>query len=96
MATTVITDRMVRNIEDHSLLEGQEGGRTARSTLHQIQKLIWSISNTEDSGSRLTVAYIDWAEAYGSVDHEALFTILRGYGFSDGDLTLLRGFYTGS
>eukprot|EP00961_Rhodomonas_salina_P121275 1632521-Rhodomonas_salina.1 len=67
MATTVITDRMVRNIEDNSLLEeGQEGGRTARSTRRQIQKLIWSIRNAEDSGSRLTVAYIDWADAYGS------------------------------
>eukprot|EP00961_Rhodomonas_salina_P263006 3554258-Rhodomonas_salina.1 len=70
-------------------------GRTARSTRRQIQKLIWSIRNAEDEGSRLTVAYIDWADAYGSVDHEALFTILKGYGFSEGDLTLLRGFYTG-
>eukprot|EP00961_Rhodomonas_salina_P296379 3936295-Rhodomonas_salina.1 len=88
---------MVKNIEDNFLLEeGQEGGRTARSTRRQIQKLIWSIQNAEDTGEKLTVAYVDWADAYGSVDHEALFKILQGYCFTEADLHLLRSFYSGA
>eukprot|EP00961_Rhodomonas_salina_P272414 3681159-Rhodomonas_salina.1 len=80
----------------HLLEEGQEGGRTARSTCRQIQKLIWAIRNAEEEGAKLTVGYIDWADAYRSVDHDALFMMLAGYGFSDQDLTLLRGFYKNS
>eukprot|EP00961_Rhodomonas_salina_P206017 2780754-Rhodomonas_salina.1 len=57
MTTAIITDRMVRNIKDNHLLEeGQEGGRTERSTQRQIQKLIWSVRQAETDGSRLTVA----------------------------------------
>eukprot|EP00961_Rhodomonas_salina_P002255 31101-Rhodomonas_salina.1 len=52
---------------------------------------MWSVRQEETDWSKLTVGYVDWAHAYGAVDHEALFHILAGYGFTTEDLSLLRG-----
>eukprot|EP00961_Rhodomonas_salina_P017313 232912-Rhodomonas_salina.1 len=97
MITTIVTDSIVSNINDNCLLEqGQEGGRAAHSTKCQIQKLIWAIHRKEELGDRLIIAYIDWQNGYNSVDHEALFQILEGYGFTEPDIRLLRNLYDDS
>jgi hypothetical protein len=71
--SAIITDRLYRLSERHGLLDpSQEGFRRLHSTQLQVQSLHWAIQDAAERGETLFCCYLDFANAFNSVDHAAL------------------------
>ena len=93
--SAVINDRLYRLCERHGLLDpSQEGFRRLRCTQRQVQSLHWAIEEAAQSGAPLYVAYLDFENAFNSVDHEACWRWLEELNIPD--LDLLRSLYEGA
>ena len=93
--SAILTDRLYRMCERYGLLDSsQEGFRKLHSTQRQIQSLHWSIQDAAGRGDRLYLCYLDFDNAFNSVDHEALWRWLRELNVPD--LDLLQSLYDGA
>jgi hypothetical protein len=93
--TAVVTSRLSAVAEKYGLLaDHQEGFRPCRNTSRQIQALLWDRADAQRRRQQLIIAYIDFANAFNSVDHEALWAWLTALGVPDVDL--LRHIYRDS
>ena len=93
--TAVVCSRLSAIAEKYGLLaDQQEGFRPCRNTNRQIQALLWDRADAQRRRQMLIVAYIDFANAFNSVDHEALWAWLTAIGIPDVDL--LRHIYSDS
>ena len=69
----ILTDRLYRLAERYGLLDpSQEGFRRLHSTQRQVQSLHWAFEQAANQRQPLFVVYLDFANAFNSVDHEAL------------------------
>ncbi len=85
--SAIITDRLYRLAERHCLLDSsQEGFRRLHSTQQQVQSLHWAIQEAEEQGKTLFCCYLDFASAFNSVDHAALWRWLLELNVLDIDL----------
>jgi len=93
--SAIINDRLYRLCEQHGLLEhSQEGFRKLRCTQRQVQSLHWVVEEAAQRGSPLYLAYLDFANAFNSVDHEAVWRWLTELNIPDVDL--LQSLYEGA
>ena len=93
--SAIITDRLYRLAERHGLLDSsQEGFRRLHSTQRQVQSLHWAIQEAAERRERLFCCYLDFANAFNSVDHEALWRWLEELNIPD--IELLRSLYSGA
>ena len=93
--SAVLTDRLYRLCERHSLLDpSQEGFRRLHSTQRQVQSLHWAWEQAADRKVPLFVIYIDFEWAFNSIDLEALWRWLEELNVPDVDL--LRRLYDGA
>ena len=93
--SAIVNDLLYRLCEQHGLLENsQEGFRRLRCTQRQVQSLHWEIEDAARSGSPLFIAYLDFENAFNSVDHEAVWRWLSELNIPDVDL--LRSLYEGA
>jgi hypothetical protein len=89
----IVNDRLYRLCERHGLLDpSQEGFRRLRCTQRQVQSLHWVIEDAARREVPLYIAYLDFANAFNSIDHEALFRWLEELQVPDVDL--IRALYT--
>ena len=92
LLSAILTDRLYRLAERYSLLDpSQEGFRRLHSTQRQVQSLHWAFEQAAEQRQQLWVVYLDFANAFNSVDHEALWRWLRELNVPDVDL--LRALY---
>ena len=92
LLSAILTDRLYRLAERHGLIDAsQEGFRKLHSTQRQVQSLHWAFEAASEQRKKLYVAYIDFANAFNSVDHEALWLWLQELNVPDVDL--LRSLY---
>ncbi len=90
--SAVLTDRLYHISEKYGLLaDTQEGFRRLRSTTRQAQSLQWAIEDAAQRKTLLCIAYLDFENAFNSIDHEALWQWLESLGIPDVDL--LRSLY---
>ena len=88
----ILTDRLYRLAERYGLLDpSQEGFRRLHSTQRQVQSLHWAFEQAANKRQQLFVVYLDFANAFNSVDHEALWRWLSELNVPDVDL--LRSLY---
>jgi hypothetical protein len=93
--SAIITDRLYRLAERYGLLDSsQEGFRRLHSTQRQVQSLHWAIQEAAERKESLFCCYLDFANAFNSVDHEALWRWLRELNVPDIDL--LQDLYSGA
>ena len=93
--SAIITDRLYRLAERYGLLDSsQEGFRRLHSTQRQVQSLHWAIQEAAERRERFFCCYLDFANAFNSVDHEALWRWLEELNIPDTDL--LRSLYSGA
>ena len=93
--SAIITDRLYRLAERHSLLDpSQEGFRRLHCTQRQVQSLHWNIQEAADRRESLYCCYLDFANAFNSVDIEALWRWLEELNVPDIDL--LKSLYSGA
>ena len=71
--SAVITRCLSAFVEEHDMLSGaQEGFRANRNTVRQLQRLTMMMEDSKLSDRPLYVLYVDFVNAFGSVDHKLL------------------------
>jgi len=95
MYTSVVTFRLNAILEEHGILDlRQEGFRQRRSTGRQIQSVMWEREQARDKRAKLIQAFIDFCNAFNSIDHPAVWSL--GTYINLPDLDLLQNIYEGT
>ena len=80
---------------NHKLPDVQAGFRKGRGTRDQIANICWSIEKAREFQKIIYFCFMDYAKAFGFVDHHKLWKILKDIGIPDHLTCLLRNLYTG-
>eukprot|EP00961_Rhodomonas_salina_P299481 3938963-Rhodomonas_salina.1 len=84
-------------MEENGIVEmAQEGGRKYSSTMRQLQRLQWQLADAPRCKQKLYALWIDTSNAFASVNHEVIWSILEAYGLSAPDVSFLRSIFHGS
>ena len=73
----------------------QAGLRKGRGTRDQIDNISWIIKKARELQKNINFCFIDDARAFGYVDHNKLWKILKEMGIPDHLTCLLRNLYAG-
>ena len=73
----------------------QDGFRKGRGTRDQIANICWIIEKAREFQKNIYFCFIDYAKAFGCVDHNKLWKILKEMGIPDHLTCLLRNLYAG-
>ena len=73
----------------------QAGFRKGRGTRDQIANIHWIIEKARELQKNIYFCFIDYAKAFGCVDHNKLWKILQEMGIPDHLTCLLRNLYAG-
>src|SRR5574342_597644 len=73
----------------------QAGFRKGRGTRDQIANICWIIEKAREFPKNIYFCFIDYAKAFGCMDHNKLWKILKEMGISDHLTRLLRNLYAG-
>lgn len=93
----IVNSRLTTMMEEHGIIEPeQEGGRRRRGCLRQIQRAQFQFHDAKRRGKRMYALFIDTANAYNSLNHDVLWSILRGYGLPETDVLFLENIYSGN
>ena len=73
----------------------QAGFRKGRGTRDQIANIRWIIEKAREFQENIYFCFIDYAKAFGCVDHSKVWKILKEIGIPDHLTCLLRNLYAG-
>ena len=73
----------------------QAGFRKGRGTRDQIANVCWIIKKARMFQKNIYFCFLDYAKAFDCMDHNKLWTILKGMGIQDHLTCLLRNLYAG-
>ena len=73
----------------------QAGFRKGRGTRDQVANVRWIIEKAREFQKNISFCFIDYAKAFGCVDHSKLWKILKEMRISDHMICLLRNLYAG-
>ena len=68
---------------NHELPDDQAGFRKGRGTRVQIANILWIIEKPREIQKNIYFCFIDYAKAFGCVDHNKLWKILKETGIPD-------------
>ena len=80
---------------NHELPDVQASFRKGRGTRDQIANICWIMEKAREFQKNIYFYFIDYAKAFGYVDHNKLCKILREMGIPDHLIFLLRNLYAG-
>ena len=80
---------------NRELPDVQAGFRKGRGTRDQIANIHWIMEKAREFQKNIYFCFIDYAKAFGCVDHHKLWKILEEMGIPDHLTCLLRNLYTG-
>ena len=80
---------------NRELPDVQAGFRKGRGTRDQIANILWIIEKAREFQKNIYFCFIDYAKAFGCVDHNKLWKILKEMGIPDHLTCLLRNLYAG-
>ena len=80
---------------NHEIPDVQAGFRKGRRTEDQIANIRWIIEKAREFQKNIYFCFIDYAKAFGCVDHSKLWKILKEMGIPDPLTCLLRNLYAG-
>ena len=80
---------------NRELPDVQAGFRKGRETRAQIANIYWIIEKAKEFQKNIYFCFIDCARAFGWVDHNKLWKILKEMGIPDHLTCLLRNLYAG-
>jgi len=84
-------------IDEHTLIgEAQAGFRTGRNTTHQLQRLRLALEDAKLTKSDIQVLYVDFTDAFGSVDHARLHCIMESMGIPRDAIAVIKDLYQGA
>jgi hypothetical protein len=83
--------------EKHQILhDSQEGFRAERSTSRQLQLLIAALEDARFTNQDIYLLYIEFKNAFGSLDHARLLAITKDLGYPEDAVTLIGNIYSNS
>ena len=83
--------------EKHQILhDSQEGFKAERCTSRQLQLLIAALEDAEFTNQDIYLLYIDFKNAFGSIDHARLLAIMKDLGYPEDAVRLVGNIYTHS
>ena len=68
---------------NHELPDDQAGFRKGRGTRDQIGNICWIMENAREFQRNVYFCFVDYAKAFGCVDHNKLWKILKEMGIQD-------------
>ena len=77
----------------HELLDVQAGFRKGRVMRDQISNIHWIIEKAREFQKNIYFCFIEYTKAFGHVDHDKLWKILKEMGIPDHLTCLLRHLY---
>ena len=80
---------------ERELPDVQAGFRQGRRTRDQIANIRWIMENARAFQQNIYFCFIDYAKAFGCVNHNKLWKILKGMGIPDHLTCRLRNLYAG-
>ena len=80
---------------NRELPDVQAGFAEDRGTRDQIANICWVIKKAREFQKKIYFCFIDYAKAFGCVDHNKLWKLLQEMGISDHLTCLLRNLYAG-
>ena len=80
---------------NRELADVQAGFRKGRGTRNQIANICWIIEKAREFLENIYFCFLDYTKAFGCVDHNKLWEILREMGVPDHLTCLLRNLYAG-
>ena len=90
----ILQDRL-QQYTNHELPDVQAGFRKGRGTRYQIANICQIIENTREFQENIYFCFIDYAKAFGCVDCNKLWKILKDTGMPDRLTCLPRNLYAG-
>ena len=83
--------------EKHQILhDSQEGFRAERNTSRQLQLLIAAVEDARFTNQDIYILYIDFKNAFGSLDHARLLAITKDLGYPEDVVSLIGNIYSSS
>ena len=83
--------------EEHQILhDSQERFRAKRSTSRQFQLLTATLEDARFTNQDIYLLYIDFKNAFGSLDHARLLAITKDLGYPSDAVTLIGNMYANS
>jgi hypothetical protein len=93
--SAVLTDRLSRLALTYNLIHpSQEGFQRDHCTQRNVQSLLWAYEQAQRAKGTLIVHFVDFANAFNSMDHMALWRWLEELNIPDIDL--IKDIYVGS
>ena len=80
---------------NHELPDFQAGFAKGRGTRNQIPNICWIIKKAREFQENIYFCFIDYAKAFGYMDHKKLWKMLKEMGIPDHLTSLLRNLYAG-
>ena len=90
---SMIQTRLAKASEP-KLRKTQYGFRAERSTTHPLFILRRAMEWSQMTDKPLQLLFLDWRQAFDSLDHTAMLTALRRFGVSQNFLQLIEAFYS--
>jgi hypothetical protein len=95
--TSTITTLLTSYGEQHRLLHfSQEGFRPQRNTSRQIQMILASLEDARLTNKDIYISYIDFRNAFGSIDHARLLAIMEDLGYPTDAIEIIGNIYKDS
>jgi hypothetical protein len=95
--TSTLTSLLSSYREKHQILhDSQEGFRQERCTSRQIQTLLAALEDAKFTTQDIYLLYIDFTNAFGSIDHARLLAIMTDLGYPLDAITLIGSIYSDS
>ena len=80
----------------HILSEGQEGFRRHRNTMRSLQSLLNVYENARLSNQNVYAVYIDYSNAFNTIDQDKLLQVLYDLGFANVAIDAVKNIYQGA
>jgi hypothetical protein len=95
--TSTITAQLANYGKKHQILQNsQEGFRQERCTSRQLQTLITALEDSKFARQDIYLFYIDFKNAFGSIDHARLLAIMADLGYPQDAINLIGNIYSNS
>ena len=92
--TSIITTLLTTYGEQHKILHfSQEGFRLQRNTSRQIQMIIATFEDAKLTNIDVYLIYIDFYNAFGSIDHVRLLVLMNDLGYSIDAIEIVGNIY---
>jgi hypothetical protein len=93
--TNTVTAQLTNYGEKHQILQNsQEGFRQERCTSRQLQRLIAALEDSRLTQQDICLLYIDFKNAFGSIDHARLLAIMADLGYPQDAINLIGIIYS--